>query len=73
MIKNVIINCQGFGIQYIKYYSSFAFLGLFRRNHSGEEIGDPYSEDQKRKISATIDKLNILLEKYDKGPVQLEM
>ena len=49
------------------------FLGLFRRNHSGEEIGDPYSEDQKRKISATIDKLNILLEKYDKGPVQLEI
>jgi len=47
--------------------------GLFRRNHSGEEIGDPFSEDQKRKINATIDKLNILLEKYDKGPVQLEM
>ena len=49
------------------------FLGLFRRDHTGEEIEDPFSEDQKRNINATIDKLNILLEKYDKGPIQLEM
>merc|ERR1712243_245734 len=47
--------------------------GLFQRNHSGEDIFDPFSEDQNQKIREKIEKLNTILEKYEKGTVQLEM